>query len=342
MTPTAGELAKYLKAELTGDPRSPISGVAGPDNAGAEDLIYLDSPRHQARVANSAARCVLASPGTRVGEKTIVEVSDPKLAFAKAAAWLMPRVMPASRKGAETHPTAVVALSARVAANAVIGPYVVVEDRVEIGAGTVVEAFCFLGCGVRLGEDCRLHSRVTLYPEAKLGNRVEVHSGAVIGSDGFGYVFGENRWWKFPQIGNVEIGDDVEIGSNATIDRGSLGTTRIGAGVKIDSLVQVAHNVEIGENSVIASQVGIAGSSKLGKRVILGGQVGIADHCTLEDESVVGAQGGVPTGKTIRRGQTVWGTPARPLDQFKKQFAWAARIPALAERVRRLEGVKKD
>jgi UDP-3-O-[3-hydroxymyristoyl] glucosamine N-acyltransferase len=214
---------------------------------------------------------------------------------------------------------------------------VVIEEDVEIGAGTVVEAFCFLGQGARVGEDCWLHARVTLYAGARLGNRVEAHSGAVLGSDGFGYVLGERRWWKFPQIGNLEIGDDVEIGSNTTIDRGSLETTRIGSGVKMDSLVQVAHNVEIGENSVIASQVGISGSSKLGKRVILGGQVGIADHCTLEDESTVGAQSGIATGKTVRRGQTVWGSPARPIEQAKKQFAWAARIPTLAARVQKLE-----
>ncbi|MGO9642444.1 MAG: UDP-3-O-(3-hydroxymyristoyl)glucosamine N-acyltransferase [Candidatus Acidiferrales bacterium] len=334
MTRTAGELAEYLKVKLEGDARAPISGVAGPEKARAEDLIYVDSPRHQERAAESAARCVLAPPGMRVGGKTILEASEPKLAFAKAAAWLMPRIAP--RPG--IHGTAIVARDARVAASVVIGPYVVVEEGVEIGAGTVLEAFCFLGRGARLGENCWLHPRVTLYPEARLGNRVEVHSGAVIGSDGFGYVFGEGRWWKFPQIGNVEIGDDVEIGSNATIDRGSLGTTELGADVKIDNLVQVAHNVRIGEASVVAAQTGISGSSKIGKHVILGGQVGIADHCTLEDESVVGAQAGVPTGKIIRRGQTVWGTPARPLDQFKKQYAWFARLPELAARVRKLEG----
>jgi UDP-3-O-[3-hydroxymyristoyl] glucosamine N-acyltransferase len=164
----------------------------------------------------------------------------------------------------------------------------------------------------------------------------------VIGGDGFGYVFGEGRHWKFPQIGTVEIGDDVEIGSNATIDRGSLDSTQIGNGVKIDNLVQIAHNVRIGDNSVLAAQTGISGSSTIGTRVIVGGQVGIADHCKVEDGAVVGAQAGIPTGKTIRGGQTVWGTPARPLEKFKEQYAWFARLPNLAERVRALEEGKQS
>lgn len=178
---------------------------------------------------------------------------------------------------------------------------------------------------------------MTLYAGAKLGDRVEVHSGAVIGADGFGYVFGEGRHWKFPQAGSVEVGDDVEIGANSAIDRGSLETTQVGNGVKIDNLVQVAHNVQIGEHSVLAAQTGVSGSSTLGKNVILGGQVGVADHCTLEDGAVVGAQAGIPTGKTIHGGEVVWGTPARSLEKFKRQYAWFARLPELAERVRKLE-----
>lgn len=333
MTRTAGELATYLGANLEGEALAQISGVAGPARARVEDLIYLDSPKHRERVAASAARCVLAQPGVRLAGKTILEIDAPKLAFAKAAEWLLPK--PAVR--AAVHPTAIVAASARLAANVSVGPYAVVEDEAEIGAGTAIEAFCFVGRGARVGENCRLHPRVTLYSGARLGNRVEVHAGVVIGSDGFGYVFGEGRHWKFPQIGTVEIGDDVEIGANTTVDRGSLESTEIGPGVKIDNLVQIAHNVRIGAHSILAAQTGVSGSSTLGHHVIVGGQVGIADHCKLEDGAVAGAQAGIPTGKTIRGGQTVWGTPARPLDKFKEQYAWFARLPELAERVRRLE-----
>jgi UDP-3-O-[3-hydroxymyristoyl] glucosamine N-acyltransferase len=333
MAHTAGELAKFLEAIIHGDAQSRVTGLANPESAGAEDLIYVDAPKHADRAARSAARCVIVPAGTTLAGKTLLEVTNPKLAFAKAAAWVFPK--PTLRP--EIHPTAIVAETARLAPNIRVGPYVVIEDEVEIGSGTTVDAFCFLGRGARVGQNCWLHPRVTLYARAQLKNRVEVHSGVVIGSDGFGYVFSGQQHIKFPQIGGVEIGDDVEIGCNSTIDRGSLDQTRIATGVKIDNLVQVAHNVQIGENSVVAAQTGISGSSVLGVGVVVGGQVGIADHCTLEDGSIIGAQAGIPTGKAIRRGQTVWGTPARPIERFKEQYGWFSRLPDLAERISKLE-----
>jgi len=336
MTHTAGELAQYLGAKIQRTAQAPISGLANPESAKAEDLIYADSPRQVERAAASAAECVLAVPGTDLSGKTILAVENPKLAFAKAGEWLLPR--PAVRP--EIHPTAIISATARLAPNIRIGPYVVIEDEVEIGTGTAVDAFCFLGRRARVGENCWLHPRVTLYSGARLADRVEIHSGAVIGGDGFGYVFGDGRHIKFPQIGSVEIGNDVEIGCNTTIDRGSLDATQIGTGVKIDNLVQVAHNVRIGRNSIIAAQVGVSGSCTIGARVLLGGQVGIAPHCTLEDDAIIGAQAGIPSGKTIRRGQTVWGTPARPFARFKEQYGWLSRLPELAERVRKLEQAK--
>ncbi len=336
MNHTAGELAEYLRARIQGDAHAPVVGVASPESAKPEDVIYVDSARQMARAEASAARCVIAETGTILSGKTVLEVGNPKLAFAMAAAWLVPR--PALRP--EIHPTAIVAATAKLAPNIRVGPYVVIEDDVEVGTGTAVDAFCFLGRGARVGEDCRLHPRVTLYAGARLGNAVEVHSGAVIGGDGFGYVFGEGQHVKFPQIGSVEIGDDVEIGCNTTIDRGSLEATQIATGVKIDNLVQVAHNVRIGRNSVVAAQVGISGSCTIGAQVLIGGQVGIAPHCTLEEGAIIGAQAGIPSNKTIRRGQTVWGTPARPFARFKEQYGWLSRLPELAERVRKLEQPK--
>jgi len=333
MTHTADEIAKHLGGRVVGDSCAPISGVASPESAHSEDLIYMDSPRFEDRVTKSAARCVLSVPGTRLAAKTIIEVADPKLAFAKAAELLVPRPTPAPG----VHPTAIVPPSATLGENVIVGPYVVIEDAVEVGRGTAIEAFGFVGRGSRIGKDCWLHPRVTLYAGAKLGDRVEVHSGVVIGSDGFGFVYGEGRYWKFPQVGTIEVGDDVEIGCNTTIDRGSLETTRIGPGVKIDNLVQIAHNVQIDEHTVVAAQTGVSGSSQVGKQVMVGGQVGIADHCIIEDGAILGAQAGIPTGKTIRRGQTVWGTPARPLDKFKQQYALFARLPEIVERLRNVE-----
>jgi UDP-3-O-[3-hydroxymyristoyl] glucosamine N-acyltransferase len=338
MNQTAGELAAYLGATVEGDAGTVIAGVAGPEKARPEDLIYLDAPKNQKRAAASAALCVVARPKVRVVGKTIIEVEQPKLAFAKAAGWLSRAAQPK----AEIHATAIVAESARVGANVTLGPYVVIEDDAQVGDETLIEAFCFLGAGSAVGARCRLHPRVTLYAGARLGDGVEIHAGAVIGGDGFGYVFGDGKHWKFPQIGNVEIGDDVEIGCNTTIDRGSLGGTSISRGVKIDNLVQVAHNVEIGEHTVIAAQTGISGSTVLGKRVLVGGQAGIGDHCKIEDEANVGGQAGVVVGKTVRRGQTVWGTPARPLERFKEQYGWVSRLPELGERVRRLESESKE
>lgn len=333
MSFSASELARLIGARVEGDPNVRVSGVSSPERAQTDDLIYLEAPKHRERAAVSRARCVVAQPGVRLTGKTVLEAAEPKLAFAKAGSELAS----APTVRAETHATAIIAPDAKIGKNVSIGPYVVVEPEAEIGSGTMIEAFCYIGRRARVGENCRLHPRVTLYDGGSVGNRVEIHSGAVIGSDGFGYVFGEGRQWKFPQVGEVAIGDDVEIGANTTIDRGSLETTEIGRGVKIDNLVQIAHNVRIGEHSVVAAQTGISGSTTIGRQVVVGGQVGIADHCRIEDGAMLGAQAGIPSGKTIRAGHVVWGTPARPLDRFKEQYAHATRLPELVERVRKLE-----
>ncbi len=333
MTRTASDLAQHLHAEVEGDPRAPISSLGSPENAGPDSLIYVESEKHRARADASRALCVLAPPGMELTGKTIIRVTSPKLAFAKAAAWFFPR----KRVTASVHPTAIVSPKVRISADVVIGPHAIIEDGVSIGSGTEIGAFCFLGRGSSIGADCHLYPRVTLYEGVRLGRGVIIHSGTVVGADGFGYIFGEGRHWKFPQIGRVEIGDDVEIGANTTVDRGSLDATRIGNGVKIDNLVQVAHNVQIGEYSIIAAQTGISGSSVIGSGVVIGGQVGIADHCAIEDGVIVGAQAGIPTGKKIRSGQTVWGTPARPLERFKEQYAWLGRLPEIGRRLRKME-----
>jgi UDP-3-O-[3-hydroxymyristoyl] glucosamine N-acyltransferase len=334
---TAIELARHLSCAIEGDATVCLRGVASPERAAQDELVYLDSPRHVERVLHSAARCVITSADLRIAGKTLLLAERPKLAFVRAAAWLTP---PEPTVG--VHPTAVIAKSAKIGPGVTIGPFTVIEDNVTVGAASEVGAFGFLGRGVHLGASCRLHPRVTVYAGTRLGDRVVAHAGAVLGSDGFGYVTDQGRHWKFPQVGGLEVGDDVEIGANTTVDRGSLGVTRLGAQVKLDNLVHVAHNVEIGERTIVAAQTGVAGSSSIGKDVVIGGQVGIADHCRLEDGCIAGAQCGIPTGKVIRRGQTVWGTPARVIDRFKEQYGWMARLPELARRLRALETASRQ
>jgi len=206
-----------------------------------------------------------------------------------------------------------------------------VGERTRLAAGVIV------GEGVEIGADCVLHPGVTIYPRARLGNRVILHAGVVIGGDGFGYVLAEGRHNKFPQLGGVIIEDDVEIGCNSTVDRGSLGSTVIGQGTKIDNLVQIAHNVRIGKHCVIVAQTGISGSVTVGDYAVIGGQVGIGDHVTIEDGATIASGGGVLPGKIVRKGSVIWGVPGRPLSMFKRQYAHLSRLPDLFRRVSELE-----
>ena len=333
---TAKDVAERIGARVEGDGSLELTAVAAPERAGVKHLIYVEAAKHAERAVASAAACAVAGEGIALPGKTVLRSAQPKVAFAKAAGLLLECTPIASG----VHPTAIVAPLARIGANVGIGPFAVIGEDTHIGDGTQIGAHSVIGTGCWIGENCRIHPRVTVYAGSRIGHRAEVHSGAVIGADGFGYAFDGERYWKFPQAGIVEIGDDVEIGANVTIDRGSLDDTRIGEGVKLDNLVHVGHNVQIGAHTVIAAQTGISGSSRLGHHVVCGGQVGIADHCTLEDGSVAGAQAGIPTGKTIRSGQTVWGTPARPLDKFKEAYVWFARLPELGERIKKLEEKK--
>ena len=334
MTRTTKELAEAIGAKLEGDAGAEIRGVAAPERAGPHDLIYVEAAKHVERAAASAALCVVAGEGTALAGKTVLRHKQPKFAFAKAAALLLERAPIASG----VHQTAIVAPLTRLSPGVSVGPYAVIGEDVHVGSGTQIGAHTVIGAGCWIGENCRIHPRVTLYAGVRIGNRVEIHSGAVIGADGFGYAHGEGRYWKFPQTGIVEIGDDAEIGANTTIDRGSLDDTRIGDGAKLDNLVHIGHNCKIGAHTVMAAQVGLSGSCVIGKNVVIGGQVGFGEHCRVEDGAIAGAQAGIPTSKTIRAGQTVWGTPAREIGKFKEVYVWYARLPELAERIKKLEG----
>src|SRR5579864_7211426 len=333
MRQTAKSLAEAVGARLEGDGAIELRGVAAPERAGPHDLIYVEKAKHADRAASSSAFCVIASENVALPGKTVLRSSQPKVAFAKAAALVLERAPIATG----IHPTAIVAPLAKVSESAGIGPFAVIGEDAHVGEGTQIGAHSVIGAGCWIGDHCRIHPRVTLYAGVRIGHRVEIHSGAVIGADGFGYAQGEGRYWKFPQAGIVEIADDVEIGANTTIDRGSLDDTRIAEGVKLDNLIHIAHNCQIGAHTVMAAQAGLSGSCDFGKNAVVGGQAGFGEKCHLEDGAIIGGQSGVLGGKIVRSGQTVWGTPARPLDKFKEVFAWQSRIPELASRIKHLE-----
>jgi UDP-3-O-[3-hydroxymyristoyl] glucosamine N-acyltransferase len=320
MKRTAREIAEYVAGKVHGNGLAVLESVASLKTAGPTDLSYAEE-RFHGEVQQSGAGCVIVGAGDWE-TRTVIVASNPKVAFARAAAWLLAE--PAGEMG--IHPSATVAPDAKIGDGTRIGPAAVIEPGAVIGSFTVIEAGCYVGKDATIGDHCVLYPRVVVYKKVKIGSRVTIHAGAVIGADGFGFVRDGAEHIKFPQIGNVIIEDDVEIGANTCIDRGSLETTVIGRGVKLDNLIQIAHNVQVGEHTVIAAQTGISGSSTLGAQCLIGGQVGIGEHARLDDNTIIGGQGGVLNGKHIQGGEVLWGTPVRPLKQFLQQQAYLARL----------------
>ena len=328
-----GEIAERLGGVLEGDPAVAVDGLASLTDAGAGDISFLSNARYAAQVEQTAASAIVVGDdwtGTFAG--ALIRVKIPDAAVATLAESFGPDPVP-DMPG--VHETAVIGEGVELGPDVSIGPWCVLEASVNIGGNTAIGAGCFLGRETRIGRDCRLYPNVTIRERTSTGDRCIIHSGAVIGSDGFGYVPENGAWKKIPQIGCVALGDDVEIGANAVIDRARFGTTRIGNGVKIDNLVQVAHNVEIGDHSAMAAQVGISGSTRVGTGVQLGGQAGLAGHLDVGDGAVVGAQAGVT--KDVQPGTFVSGYPAMPHARAAKLHACLARLPKLRQRVDALE-----
>jgi len=322
------QIAQAVEARLQGDGSVDIAGVASLGSASVHDLVFVENEKDLPRALQSGAGAVIAGEFAAASwQKPLLINNHPKLTFSRAARFLLDGNRDQERVG--VHPTAVVHPSARLGQGLVVDEYAVVAENAEIGEGCRIGAGCAIGRGVKIGRECQLYPHVAIYPATTLGDRVIVHAGAVLGSDGFGYVRDpkSGRYEKFPQVGRLVIEDDVEIGANTAIDRGALDETRIGRGTKIDNLVHIGHNCRIGHNVVIAAQTGLSGSVVIENDVVLGGQVGVAEHARIEEGVMLGGQGGVLPHKVLRgKGVEFWGTPARPLRQYLKQLAALAKL----------------
>ena len=328
------EVAEKTGGRLEGDGGVDIRGVAGISEAGEGEISFIANPRYATEAAVTKASAVIVSEDWNSAcSVALIRTKNPDEAFAKAAALFY---TPPPRPAAGIHQSALVAADAEIGRNVSIGALCVIESGAKIGAGTVILPQCYIGRKAVVGEDCWLYPQVSLREEVRIGNRAIVHNGTVIGSDGFGYsVDDKDIRTKIPQIGIVEIGDDVEIGANVTIDRARFGKTSIGRGVKIDNLVQIAHNVVIGDHAVIIAQVAIAGSTHIGSKVIIAGQAGIAGHLQVGAGAIVGAKAAVT--KDVEPGAYVIGVPAMPAAKFKRTQAGIMLLPKLKERVAELE-----
>jgi UDP-3-O-[3-hydroxymyristoyl] glucosamine N-acyltransferase len=331
-TCTLAELARELGGTVVGDDSVEIRGVAGIREALPGDVTFLANSRYEGYLAETRASAVICDRANRHASVPLLQVDHPYLAFQKAVRLFRPELY---QPLPGVHPTAVVSPAANIGEGASIGPLCTIEPGARIGAKTVLMAGCYVGVQASVGEGCLLYPRVVLREECVLGDRCIVHAGAVIGADGFGFAFDAGRYHKVPQVGNVIVGNDVEIGANTTIDRATTESTRVGDGTKIDNLVQIGHNVVIGRHCIIVAQVGISGSTELEDYVTVGGQAGIIGHVKLGRGVQVGAQSGVS--KSWPAGTTMFGTPAAPLSLFKRLNAYLQKLPLLFERTKTLE-----
>jgi len=321
------------EGSLGGDGGLLITGINSLDAAGPSEMSFVANPKAAALAASSSAGLLLVDSSFEAsGGRTLIRVSDPRAAVARLIGALY--VKPAPEPG--IHPSAVVNPSVQIGSGVHVAPHVTIGAGSRLGDGCVIGSGCAIGENVSIGAHCLLYPNVTIYDRARIGERVIIHSGAVLGADGFGFAFASGHYQKFPQIGDVEIGDDVEIGANTCIDRAALGTTRVGRGAKLDNLVHVAHNCQIGDHVVVAAQTGFSGGVIVGDYAVIGGQVGVGDKARIESKAVVGSGAGILTSKIVRAGQPVWGTPARPLREHLEQLAALAKLPEMRAELREL------
>lgn len=334
MNLTLSEIAELAGGEVDGDGSVVIRGVASPASATADEITFAEEPRAlAAALAGRAGAVIVRADAAGETDRPLVRVKHPRIAFVAAANALHPEPRPEPG----VHPTAVVSDTAEVPEDASVGPHAVIENGVVLGPRVVVGAGCVLGEGSRVGADSRLWPRVVLYPGVTIGERAIIHAGVVLGADGFGYVDVPEGKRKFPQLGRLVIEDDVEIGANSTIDRAALDATVVHSGAKIDNLVQIGHNCEIGRHAAICALSGLAGSAKIGERAILGGKAGIGDHAIVGDRVILGGNTGIPSNREIPPDGAWFGYVARPYREELKIMTEVGRLPRLKERVRELE-----
>jgi len=327
------DIASLIKGDIIGPPEADdieITGVSGIHDAQEGDISFIAAQKYLKELTACKASCVIVKEALPEIDVIQLKVANPYLAFAK----LIEHFYVKPKKFAGISDGSMIAKDCNIADNVTIFPFSYISDGVTIGSGTIIYPYVFIGENTTIGQQCVLFPHVTLSDSVKIGDNVIIHSGSVIGSDGFGYVFDEGRYHKIPQVGGVIIEDDVEIGSNVSIDRATLGNTIIGKGTKIDNLVQIAHNVKIGNNTVLVSQVGIAGSTEIGDYVTLAGQVGISDHAKIDSGTTIGAQSGMRG--HVTKG-TYIGSPALPQRDWMKAQALFAKLPALNKKIKELE-----
>lgn len=328
---TTAQIAQQLQGEIVGDGSVVLTGLAPADRARPCELTFAENAAYFAAAEKSRASAVLVAGPFESSSKVLIRVGDVRIALARVLPlFFQPEELPRG-----IHPSAVIAESARIDPTAHVGPNCVLGPRVCVGARSVLMGGNHIGADCQIGDEVSLFPNVVLYRQTQVGHRVTIHAGTVIGSDGFGYVLDQGRHRKLLQLGNVVIHEDVEIGANAAIDRGALGSTIIGEGTKIDNLVHVAHNVVIGRHCLILGQVGFAGSTTLGDYVVVASQSGIADHLKLGHQAVVGAKSGVM--RDVADGGRVLGIPAAPDRQAKRQMIALQQLPELLRRTRELE-----
>jgi UDP-3-O-[3-hydroxymyristoyl] glucosamine N-acyltransferase len=330
-TKTVGDLANLVGGIVAGSANIVIHRVAALDSATDGDIAYVEDEKLFEQARGSNASCLLVPVGADVKAPCRIEVKRPKLAFALIAEVLHP---PKAR-APKIHSSSVIAPNARIGNDVFIGAFVCVGENSSVGDRTQIRAGAKVGDGVTIGADCVIHPNVFIEDGMTIGNRVILHAGVVIGADGFGYVRGDMGYHKFPQIGTVIIEDDVELGANTTVDRAALGQTRIGKGTKLDNLVHVGHNCDIGERVIIAAQTGISGSVTIEDDCVIGGQVGFGDHIRVQSGAVIGSKAGILPGKIVRPG-VWWGIPIQPLDEYKRLHAHLSLVPEMRQQLKTL------